>query len=1105
VDGTLRSPFVDAEVLADESWQKGEAAHAGAAARSPYGAAADAFEHVLAEPKRPAPREEDALRPHLRVVGADGAPLADGAYAFRQGSVEERGALGQAGLAFLGRIDPSQPFRFEVRDRVCLIRAGAYLDPDDAAIEYGGTSFDWTLVRNNQSADRTFWPYYQRAMDAALRREPADTAQGRALVRFAQHEHITRRPIRIERALQKLTGRVHIAAVPAQLRAGPLVRYADHERAVVWVETVTPCLVRVRVRPSGTAAESSRYATTVRVGGRHFAAVEVDRLAEGRFHDYTVELAPLPLAEPIPPAPVDIQAVFPTLTAAVAASMREQCAAASLNRSEWLTCRALQKRYDRQLRFATGSCRWYPGDETKEWNRKRVGPDMLDGLGQWLRDTPKERWPQFLFFGGDQIYADEIGLDHAQMMASGRFAARVPGPIDAATSVAAKLIDGAWAGRFAHRYRAYKQPSGRHVEVIGKAIDRLDEIRRSYPDIEGIATEYPDLDPEKALRRRYEALKNRRTLNGAHGEDDDERRAREALALLPEVKRLSIGAEPYRAFLPYWREAIRVPAAQRDPIATRHLAHNFLLWSIPRFEEELPSIDAANLGGGVRTPAMRAHPSAEGGRHAADFAEYAYLYERACTSSRNVRVLLAQVPTFLMFDDHEATDDWNFSVAWVRMLHNRKDALRMWPKTLSDALAAYWIYQGWGNKAPSQWSTGDPRVKALLDAQRQGTDALPALRKCIHAACFAAPPAHDPKVTIQPAFQAGLGLDWHYRLPFDPPFLVPDCRTRKRLVPADDDLRVIDHDGPEKGRPQSQTIDQAQLDWMRDILLGAKTTLPVAFIAPSTPYLLQKKLMDFMLKPEIAARAWAQGSDIASIGAALLGSTGLGIATNRLLTVFRRGKDLEHMMRERSWRDLWGLVDAMRRRGSPVKTLVLVSGDVHHSYCMTANLPGTGRPTPEVLQITSSGLQTTIRGSGKTDLAEALSSRSFDVGRIRVTPGYLSKNDTGSPDLALFVNSVALVDVAIGPDVHVVVTHLAGQDRHVYRYTSGPGYMIGDSPGVPGRHGSGSSGIDKASVKEIAGPVHPGPRAHPAQHASLARAASPAPRAPWLGQPEEMT
>ena len=92
-----------------------------------------------------------------------------------------------------------------------------------------------------------------------------------------------------------------------------------------------------------------------------------------------------------------------------------------------------------------------------------------------------------------------------------------------------------------------------------------------------------------------------------------------------------------------------------------------------------------------------------------------------------------------------------------------------------------------------------------------------------------------------------------------------------------------------------------------------------------------------------------------------------------------------------------------------MKTLVLVSGDVHHSYCMTANLPGTGRPTPEVLQITSSGLQTTIRGSGKTDLAEALSSRSFDVGRIRVTPGYLSKNDTGSPDLALFVNSVALL------------------------------------------------------------------------------------------------
>ena len=66
----------------------------------------------------------------------------------------------------------------------------------------------------------------------------------------------------------------------------------------------------------------------------------------------------------------------------------------------------------------------------------------------------------------------------------------------------------------------------------------------------------------------------------------------------------------------------------------------------------------------------RAHPPAERGLHAADFAEYAYLYERAWTTSPVVRSLLAHLPTFLMFDDHEVTDDWNFDATWVRMLHN---------------------------------------------------------------------------------------------------------------------------------------------------------------------------------------------------------------------------------------------------------------------------------------------------------------------------------------------------------------------------------------------------------------------------------------------------
>jgi hypothetical protein len=380
------------------------------------------------------------------------------------------------------------------------------------------------------------------------------------------------------------------------------------------------------------------------------------------------------------------------------------------------------------------------------------------------------------------------------------------------------------------------------------------------------------------------------------------------------------------------------------------------------------------------------------------------------------------------------------------MLHNKNDELRLWPKVLTDSLAAYWMYQGWCNKAPSQWPPYDPktgrgdlRIRALLDAQVTGRDALPALRRFIHDACFLHEPSSGPKAT----FQTGLGLDWHYKLPFDPPFLVPDCRSRRFMVETDEDLRLIDHDDPKK-RPMSQTIDAAQLDWMRKILV--KRGGPgVAFIAPSTPLLMQKKVMEIMTKPETTAEAWDTGY-LPSLISALTGSTFLASASNALLRIFRRAKDLEHMVRDKSWRDLWDLVADMRQAGSGVKTLVLVSGDVHHNYCMTGNLSGDGRPKPEFLQITCSGLQTTIRSSKEKSLAEELGSRSFNVGKHRLVPGFMFKDKTNDSGLALYQNAVAIVDVSMGAEVGVRVRFLSGASEHVYRYTSGAAYMRNGEP-----------------------------------------------------------
>ena len=109
------------------------------------------FEHAL---PRPATKktEEVPQRRHILVVDDQDKPVAEGEYAFHQGNLIERGMLdATGGLAFFGRIDPPKPFVLEVRDRVCAILAGAFLNPDDPKIEYGGTWFDWTMVRDGKN------------------------------------------------------------------------------------------------------------------------------------------------------------------------------------------------------------------------------------------------------------------------------------------------------------------------------------------------------------------------------------------------------------------------------------------------------------------------------------------------------------------------------------------------------------------------------------------------------------------------------------------------------------------------------------------------------------------------------------------------------------------------------------------------------------------------------------------------------------------------------------------------------------------------------------------------------------------------------------------
>lgn len=86
----------------------------------------------------------------------------------------------------------------------------------------------------------------------------------------------------------------------------------------------------------------------------------------------------------------------------------------------------------------------------------------------------------------------------------------------------------------------------------------------------------------------------------------------------------------------------------------------------------------------------RMHSSSPGGH------TYRWDRERASAffaARQDVRRLFANIPVYMIFDDHEVTDDWNLNPKWESKACGNPFGKRM----MSNALAAYWAFQAWGN------------------------------------------------------------------------------------------------------------------------------------------------------------------------------------------------------------------------------------------------------------------------------------------------------------------------------------------------------------------------------------------------------------------------
>ncbi len=138
------------------------------------------------------------------------------------------------------------------------------------------------------------------------------------------------------------------------------------------------------------------------------------------------------------------------------------------------------------------------------------------------------------------------------------------------------------------------------------------------------------------------------------------------------------------------------------------------------------------------------------------FEEFAYLYATSWRDDRASRVF-ANLPVFMMLDDHEITDDLNLTGGWVEQM----EETGAWPLVVADGLAAYWVYQGWGNLDP-ETSGSDERVKILQHAAETGSDALAGLQELLLQT-----------LGVEPMRR----LAWYYEIPSSPPVVVLDTRN----------------------------------------------------------------------------------------------------------------------------------------------------------------------------------------------------------------------------------------------------------------------------------------------------------------------------------------
>jgi hypothetical protein len=367
------------------------------------------------------------------------------------------------------------------------------------------------------------------------------------------------------------------------------------------------------------------------------------------------------------------------------------------------------------------------------------------------------------------------------------------------------------------------------------------------------------------------------------------------------------------------------------------------------------------------------YPQAQEG--ALSFEDFTHFYQYAWANDDGTRQALASIPTYMIFDDHEITNDWDAWPTWrAEIIQQGKEQL------LIDGLVAYWVYQGWGNLS-SQGRQRHPLAQLMQAAAQSGQDILEELRDYIRTTMRA---------------QADQG--WHYQIPTTPPIFVTNTRV--------DRTSIFPHNQKDLYAPTHIMSKQQMADlqhWM------ATNTAYPAIIVSSIPALLP---------PAIGFAEYLTGIRLWSKGTGPLHQSGQQLARIQLRLAQRLKFD-HWPIYNASWHEL--LQAAQNHAG----TTFILSGDVHFSYVAEGRPLSSHAGKTRIYQLVSTPIQNELSaGDQRLIEGQSIVTRMIYGGLdTRILPMQVTIPTVHTRHHLLFENTLAYITLQLDAERHYTLQH----------------------------------------------------------------------------------